>query len=367
VIAPFVSAGAWRVATRRQYAGRVSMLTGVRAPIAPDRRAGHRTLARLRSLAPAAVVVAVAVILLRSEPNTEVTTFATVFLGVFFEALPFLLLGVLVSAIVQTFVAPDLVRRLVPRGRLRAALAGAALGALFPVCECGVVPVARRLLDKGASLSAALGFMLAGPVVNPIVFWATWTALGPEMATLRLGTALLMAVTVAWVYGFHPRPETVVTAPSSASPEAAPPSAERPVQSAWSRLFAAFELAGDELLEMGRYLVVGAAAAAFLRTVVPGSALIAAGQGPILAVPLTMALAALLSICSVVDAFVALSLTGLVSSGSLLAFLVFGPVVDVKSVLLYGTVFRWRTVIMLVILLTQLALVAGLAVSLNVG
>src|SRR5688500_1122152 len=203
------------------------MLTGVRAPIAPDRRAGHRTLARLRSLAPAAVVAAVAAILLTSQPDAEVTTFATVFLGVFFEALPFLLLGVLVSAIVQTFVAPDLVRRLVPRGRLRAALAGAALGAVFPVCECGVVPVARRLLDKGAPLSAALGFMLAGPVVHPIVFWATWTALGPAMAALRLGTSLLMAVTVAWIYGFHPRPETVVktvSSPSPALPEAAPPS-----------------------------------------------------------------------------------------------------------------------------------------------
>ena len=137
--------------------------------------------------------------------------------------------------------------------------------------------------------------------------------------------------------------------------------------STWSRLLAAFELAGDELLEMGRYLVVGAAAAAFLRTVVSGPALIAVGEGPILSVPLTMVLAALLSICSVVDAFVALSLTGLVSSGAMLAFLVFGPVVDVKSVLLYGTVLRWRTVIMVVMLLTQMALLAGLAVSLNVG
>jgi uncharacterized membrane protein YraQ (UPF0718 family) len=100
---------------------------------------------------------------------------------------------------------------------------------------------------------------------------------------------------------------------------------------------------------------------------VPAPALIAVGQGPTLSVPLTMALAALLSICSVVDAFVALSLTGLVSAGAMLAFLVFGPVVDVKSILLYGTVLRWRTVLTVVILLTQLALLAGLAVSLNVG
>lgn len=339
------------------------MQTGVRPAIGHDPWAGWRPRARLRAVAPAAVVVASAVILLSFEPDAAVTSFATVFLGVFFEALPFLLLGVLVSALVQELVPASLVTRLVPRGRLRGALAGAALGAVFPVCECGVIPVARRLLDKGAALPAALGFMLAGPVVNPIVFWATWTALGPGMAVLRLGASLLMAVAVAWLYGFHPKPASVVVAPT----QPAHPSSEAAARTGPSRLVSALELAGDELLEMGRYLVVGAAAAAILRTVVPGPALIAAGEGPILSVPLTMALAALLSICSVVDAFVALSLTGLVSSGAMLAFLVFGPVVDVKSVLLYGTVLRWRTVLMVVVLLTQLALLIGLMVSLHVG
>jgi uncharacterized protein len=354
------------------------METGVRRVIAPSRWTRQAPLARVRSVAPAIAVVALAAILVSFEPDAAVTTFATVFLGVFFEALPFLLLGVLVSAVVQTFVASSLVERLVPRGRLRAALAGAALGAVFPVCECGVIPVTRRLLDKGASLPAALGFMLAGPVVNPIVFWATWTALGPAMAALRLGTSLVMAVSVAWIYSFHPKPETVVAAPThpmsapsegdaSPEPEVLRSPTEGSASTPLSRLFSAFGMAGDELLEMGRYLVIGAAAAAILRTVVPGSALISAGQGPILSVPLTMALAALLSICSVVDAFVALSLTGLVSSGAMLAFLVFGPVVDIKSILLYGAVFRWRTVIMLVVLLTQLALLAGLVVSLHVG
>jgi uncharacterized membrane protein YraQ (UPF0718 family) len=175
-----------------------------------------------------------------------------------------------------------------------------------------------------------------------------------------------MAVLVAWLYGFHPRPESVVRAPNG-STEVRPAEIERQPGSGPARLLSAFALAGDELLEMGRYLVVGAAAAAILRTVIPGPAVVAAGQGAIVSVPLTMALAALLSICSVVDAFVALSLTGLVSSGAMLAFLVFGPVVDTKSVLLYGTVFRWRTVMMLVILLTQISLLIGLAVSLHVG
>jgi uncharacterized membrane protein YraQ (UPF0718 family) len=342
------------------------MQTGVRSGLAPYRWVGWRPSTRLSSAAPALAIAVVAAALVAFEPTAAVTTFATVFLGVFFEALPFLLLGVLVSAVVQEIVPPSLVTRMVPRGRLRAALAGAALGAIFPVCECGVVPVARRLLDKGASLPAALGFMLAGPVVNPIVFWATWTALGPGMAAIRLGASLVTAVLVAWLYGFHPRPQTVIAAPKIPT-DHHPSGAEQPPRSSLARLLSAFALAGDELLEMGRYLVVGAAAAAILRTVIPGPAVVAAGQGAILSVPLTMALAALLSICSVVDAFVALSLTGLVSSGAMLAFLVFGPVVDTKSILLYGTVFRWRTVMMLVILLTQISLLIGLAVSLNVG
>jgi uncharacterized membrane protein YraQ (UPF0718 family) len=339
--------------------------------IAAQRWAGRLPLARLRASGPATLVAAFAVLLAFVDPDA-ITPFATVFLGVFFEALPFLLLGVLVSATIQTFVPPSLVQRLVPPGRLRAALAGAALGAVFPVCECGVVPAARRLLDKGASLPAALGFLLAGPVVNPVVFATTWVALGREMAVLRLATSLLMAIAVAWIYGFHPRPETVLVPPSAPALPTLPTDADRAsdpdrATTITSKLLSATEAAGEELLEMGRYLVVGAAAAALLRTVVAGPALVAAGQGAVVSVPLMMALAALLSICSAVDAFVALSLSGFVSSGAMLAFLVFGPVVDIKSVLLYGAIFRWRSIAVIVMLLAQIALLIGVAINLNVG
>src|SRR5262249_6226357 len=156
----------WRRARRRQYPARVSMHTDLRAVIVTPGRAGWRPMARLGAAAPAAALVASAAVLVTAQPDPAITTFATVFLGVFFEALPFLLLGVLVSALLQELAPPSLIDRLVPRGRLRGALAGAMLGMVFPVCECGVVPVARRLLAKGASLPAALAFMLAGPVVN---------------------------------------------------------------------------------------------------------------------------------------------------------------------------------------------------------
>lgn len=313
--------------------------------------------------APLFMLVGMTVALVAVEPSDALTSFATLFLGVLFEALPFLLVGVLVSSAVQQWVSPALIRRLSPAGRLRGALAGALLGAVFPVCECGVVPVARRLLDKGASMPAALGFLLAGPVVNPIVFAATWTALGAEMAMFRLLLSLGIAVSIAWLFGFHPDP-TALIRPSgiTESPGTVSEAAGRA-----DRVLDWLVGAATELLEMGRYLVIGAAAAAVLRTVVPGTSLIAFGQGPILSVGLMMVLAALLSICSVVDAFVALSLSGLASSGAMLAFLVFGPVVDLKSVVMYGAIFRWRMVLVLALLLTQVVFLIGVALNLNIG
>jgi uncharacterized membrane protein YraQ (UPF0718 family) len=337
---------------------------------------------------PAGLVAAVVTGLLLFEPGDRLTTFATVFLGIVFEALPFLLAGVLVSSALQTYVPSALVQRFVPAGRLRGALAGALLGAIFPVCECGVVPVARRLLGKGVSLPAALGFLLAGPVVNPVVFAATWTALGPEMATLRLTSSLAIAVLVAWLYGLHPEPALVLRPPRAGAggtttcdftgdghsvgarlnvPMRSSSTTVPPGGSSATRFASTLVAAGDELLEMGRYLVLGAAAAALLRTLLPGPTLVELGQGPVLSVGLMMLLAALLSICSVVDAFVALSLSGLVSTGAMLAFLIFGPVVDIKSIVLYGALFRWQTVGMIVLLLAQLVLLIGVAINLNVG
>lgn len=327
----------------------------------------RRPFAHAGALVPAAVVASVALGLLLSEPSDRVAAFATVFLGIFFEALPFLLAGALVSAAIQVWAPTRWFDTLAAPGRLRGALAGAALGALLPVCECGVAPVARRLLARGASFSSGLGFLLAGPVVNPIVFAATWTAFGPGLALARVGTSLAIAVGVAWLLGAHPAPAALLRPPPAGDGGGDACDADAPSAGRWDRLLRTGGLAADELVDIGRLLVVGAALAALLRTAVPGPALLAAVDQPTLLVPTAMGLAALLSICSVVDAFVALSFAGAVPTGALLAFLVFGPVVDVKSVALYGAIFRWRLVAVVVVLVAQATLLAGLVVALNVG
>ena len=105
-------------------------------------------------------------------------TFVTIFLGIFIEAVPFLLAGSVVSGLIEVYLKRETLFRLIPRQPVVAALMGASMGLLFPVCECGVVPVTRRLYQKGLPVSVGIAFLLAAPVINPIVILSTYAAFG---------------------------------------------------------------------------------------------------------------------------------------------------------------------------------------------
>jgi len=262
-------------------------------------------------------------------------------LGIFIEALPFLLLGVLASALIEVFVSADAVRRLMPKGVL-GALVGSGLGLAFPVCECGVIPVTRRLYGKGLPLPAGVAFMLAGPVINPVVIASTAIAFSQEPALViyRLLFTILIAVLAASAFKLATPAEVLHRLPVPAGNPA------QAVQSTslFSLLRTVLANSAEELFEMGSYLVLGGAVAAAMQTFIPQSAILAIGSGTATSVPVMMLLAVLLSICSTVDSFVALSFLGTFTSGAVLAFLVFGPMIDIKSTIMYARVFRPRAV-----------------------
>jgi uncharacterized membrane protein YraQ (UPF0718 family) len=269
-------------------------------------------------------------------------------------------MGVVASAALQAFVSAEQLGRWAPKGRLLGPLAGGTLGMVFPVCECGGVPVTRRLLTKGAPVPAALAFLLASSVVNPIVLVSTTIAFGdPRMALARAGGVLAVAVLVGAVFSFHTRPVNLL-ADFRAPPF---PSDERRPAHLWQVALGA----SDEFVEMARYLVVGALLAATLQTLVPRSALLTVGQEPVTSVGAMMGLAALLSICSVVDAFVALSFVSTFTSGSILAFLVFGPIIDIKNILMFQSVLKRPAIAVIILLAAQAVLLLGVFVNLNVG
>ncbi|HEY9887763.1 MAG TPA: permease [Candidatus Obscuribacterales bacterium] len=329
----------------------------------------------------------------------------TLFLSLLVEATPFLLLGVAFSSILAVLVDERKLIAWVPRNPILAALSGSLFGCFFPVCECGNVPVARRLLMQGAPSALAIGFLLAAPTVNPIVFWATWVAFRdqPAMVFWRVGLTILVSVTIACVFStqkdmrpflqpaiarYLPAPLPPAAAPALAAPVsplltrgtyllqstgavkmdlplADTLAAAALAQQSWAvKGRAILEMMLQEFRELGAVLVMGSAIAATVQVALPREWILALGQGPITSIVAMMLLAWVVSICSTVDAFFALSFASIFTSGSILAFLVFGPMIDLKNISLLLTTFRTRAVFYLFVLAAQLTFVLTLAVNL---
>ncbi len=325
------------------------------------------------------VVLGAAVLGTGSDAGTVLSIFSTRFLGIFIEAVPFLLLGTLVSGLIDSFISADDIARWVPRNPILATFVGTFMGFTFPVCECGVVPVVRRLFTKGLPMSVGVTFLLAAPVINPIVLVGTYVAFGVGPVLIgRFVLTAVVAMIVGLVFAFAGRPQEVLQAGSlmpvmgGDGTRAYDPHEVIPLYAKTKRkplligLRDALKMAGDEFFEMGRYLIIGTLLAATMQTLVSQEVLLALGRGPVVSVITMQLLAFVLSVCSTVDAFLALAFAGTFTTGSILAFLVFGPMVDIKSTLMFLGVFKRRIVIYLIALPFLLTLLFGIWLNLNV-
>ncbi len=274
---------------------------------------------------PVLVAVIVALTLLGGTMRAAVydsaalSTAGTVFSGIFVQALPFLALGVTLSALIAVFVTPDRLSRWLPQRPAAAVLTAAASGAALPGCECGSVPIARRLFGQGAVGAAALTFMLAAPAINPVVVVSTVVAFPgqPQMVLARVSASLLTAIVMGLAWSRWGNTAWITRRLPRAS------------DGQGSRWQTFIEAARHDFIQAASYLVIGAAAAAALHVVVPDW-LMAHLAGQLLLGVLVMAvLAVVLSLCSEADAFVAASLT-MVPLVPRLVFLVVGPAIDVK-------------------------------------
>ena len=301
----------------------------------------------------------------------RLSSFGVVFLSIFIEAAPFLLLGSLAAGLVEEFVSRDDMAHWIPRGAVPGALVGGLIVLFFPVCECGVVPFARRLMCKGLPVSSAVAVLLAAPAVNPIVIASTFAAYGNSPIFWgRIGFSFVIAVATGVLFArFMPDEPlragglnlSLTTATEAALPDAMPDALPMGIV---GRLRHVLVVSSDEFFEMGRYLVIGAALAALMQTFLSQSVLLAIGDGPVLSVLVMLLLAVLLSICSTVDAFISLAFVGTFSSGAILAFLVFGPMVDIKSTLMYLRLFKTRPTVVLVLLPFLFSLLLGVVFNL---
>jgi uncharacterized protein len=285
--------------------------------------------------------------------QADLATAATVFCGIFVQAVPFLGLGVVISGLVATFISADLLTRWLPRRPAAAIVVAGVGGAALPGCECGSVPVARRLFGEGAVGAAALTFMLAAPAINPVVLVATAVAFPgqPQMVAARCVASLLTALIMGAVWSRFGRGEWITRR------------LPKPHHDDGSRWTTFTEAARHDFIQAASYLVIGAAAAAVLHIAVPPW-MFEHLAGQMLLGILTMAmLAVVLSLCSEADAFVAASLTMLPLLPRLV-FLVVGPAVDLKLFAmqagLFGRAFAIRFAPTTFVVATVVATVVGL-------
>ncbi len=312
--------------------------------------------------------------------------FALMFLSILLEALPFVLLGTFISAMIHLFLSESMVARLLPRNQFLGLLAASLMGFVFPVCECAIVPIMRGLIKKGVPVGMAVTFLLAVPIVNPVVLASTYYAFAGEWGPviLRALGGIIIAVFVGDLMGrlhAHGSPlkherfydqkadhhghghshdhDCGCGHDHGHGHEHA--HGKRP--GLHQTLLGLLEHTSEELFDIGRYLIAGAALSALLQTLVPREFLLTVGGGKLSSIIVMMLLAYILSLCSEADAFIARTFVRQFTNGSVLAFLVFGPMIDLKNTLLLMGAFERRFVVRLIAATSGAVIVFALLVN----
>lgn len=277
----------------------------------------------------------------------QIEDFAYAFLSVLLEGVPFILLGTLLSGVIDQFLPARWMTRFLPRNPFLAICVSGSMGLVFPMCECGIVPVIRRLIAKGLPVSCGVTYMLAAPIVNPLVIVSTLAAFrgqaALEMTFLRLGLAFFVAVIVGLAVHNLPIAAVMkrrVLESLALSPETSGGSQLRFGQ----RLVAALETGVRDFLDVMVYFVCGVAVASVFSTAINQEVILPLALNNWLAVSAMMLLAGMLALCSTSDAFIAATFVAFPGVAKL-AFLVFGPMMDLKLIFIYSSVFTKRFVL----------------------
>ncbi len=298
------------------------------------------------------------------------------FLGILFEGAPYIFLGALIAGFIDAYLPAKALERILPKNAGLAVVASAFLGLPFPVCECAIVPVIRRLVQKGLPVACAVTYMLASPIVNPITAFSTWNAFFVPnaesqaqawiMTGARLGLGLGLTI-VAGLIVLRLNPASILLErilryrgeenASDHKHEHEEHSHDHDHGHAHDhdhdhehrpdKLVRAFRSTQRDFIDTALFFTIGIAVTAFFNTQIDKSFVAGIAENEWIASPAMMLLAFVLSLCSTSDAFVAANLPLPLSSK--LAFLVFGPMMDVKLMFMYATVFRARFIIVLAI------------------
>ena len=297
------------------------------------------------------IVVLSIFIFFREKPAFQ--TLSITFVSIVLEALPFMLIGTMVGGFIDVFISQEQITRILPEQRWKVTVMAAALGLVFPVCECAIVPVVRRLIQKGVPFGAAIAFLLGGPIVNPIVAASTAVAYTFKWSVVfeRLILGYIIAVGIGFLMDvlFFKRQALLEEISKTQIPAGSfhdgNPHKHEPI---FLKAGRAIRHAANDFFDITRFLVVGAFFTGIVHALLSRQTIVGVIEAPILSILFMMLLAVLLNLCSEADAFVAASFrsTAMPMSAQM-AFMVLGPMLDIKLLLMYTRVFNKRALLTL--------------------
>lgn len=273
-------------------------------------------------------------------PDSVLQWFA-IFISIIIEALPFVLLGTILSGIIEVFITPDIVNKFLPKNKFLRVLFGTFVGFVFPSCECGIIPIINRFLEKKVPSYTAVPFLATAPIINPIVLFATYSAFGNSIRflILRFVGATIVAIALGVMLAF-------LVDDNILKEDAKPTHFHDYSDKKWyQKIFLALAHAIDEFFDTGRYLVFGTLIASAMQIYLPTRVLTTIGHSPITAILVMMLLAFILSLCSEADAFIGASLLSTFGIAPVMAFLLIGPIIDIKNLMMMVNSFKTRFIV----------------------
>ena len=262
-----------------------------------------------------------------------------IFISIFFESLPFLLLGALISSVIETYVSNETMAKIIPKNKVLGSIVGVFLGFFLPACDCAVIPVSKRLLKKKVPVNVAVSFMLASPIINPVVLLSTYYAFynkNPEMFWYRLLFGIIIALVIGIIVGIIYGKKNVIK--NSLLDEDDDDDCDchechhdHHKHSFKNDFFSIVKHTANDMFEVVKYLMFGALIASLVQILLPRSVLTIFNNNQVLSIITLMLFAYLLSLCSTSDSFVGKSLLTSFSKESILAYLLLGPMIDIKN------------------------------------
>lgn len=298
------------------------------------------------------IVVLLVVLYLVAKPVWEmfkipVNTTINVFLGIILQAVPFLLIGVLLSSAIQVFIPKEMIERKFPKSIGMGMFVAILGGFCLPVCDCTSIPIFRSLVKKGIPLPVAVTFMTATPVINPVVILSTYYAFSGNMTIVigRVCFGIIAAILIGFIFAIWPPKDHVLSGGALDRLMCSCGCYEDAESITTFKLKVGLFLRHSqaEFFSVGKYLMIGTFISSIFQTMGTTTFTSAqSGAGLAISILIMMVMAFVLSLCSSSDAVIARSFANQFPMGAIMGFLVFGPMMDIKNMMMLSSGFSKR-------------------------